>query len=89
MDQRFAVINLYVWRDLTLSLPTVHLRQSERYVKYGFRWKDADAKGREEIFERRGVQYSSLNRLANWYPDRDSPLDGMHAAFLGETCSYQ
>ncbi|KZV64692.1 hypothetical protein PENSPDRAFT_639268, partial [Peniophora sp. CONT] len=59
-----------------------HLRQSERYVKYAFRWLDADTKGRDEIFERRGIQYSSLDRLADWYPDRDSPLDGMHAAFL-------
>lgn len=55
-------------------------------MKYAFRWLDADAKGRDEIFERRGIQYSSLDRLADWYPDRDSPLDGMHAAFLGIVC---
>ncbi|KAI0819258.1 hypothetical protein BC628DRAFT_1333482, partial [Trametes gibbosa] len=59
-------------------------RSDERYLKYAFKARHADAATRTEITERRGIRWSILNVLPDWMPARDSPPDFMHAAYLGE-----
>ncbi|KAI1792694.1 hypothetical protein LXA43DRAFT_1130213 [Ganoderma leucocontextum] len=63
---------------------TFEYREDGRYLKYAFRARDADEATRTEIAERRGVRWSVLNLLPDWFPARDGPPDFMHAAYLGE-----
>ncbi|KAI0351281.1 hypothetical protein OH77DRAFT_1567406 [Trametes cingulata] len=63
---------------------TFKYREDGRYLKYAFRARQADQATREEIAERRGVRWSVLNLLPDWFPARDGPVDFMHAAYLGE-----
>ncbi|KAH9850227.1 hypothetical protein C2E23DRAFT_861486 [Lenzites betulinus] len=55
-----------------------------RYLKYAFRARYKDQETRDVISERRGVRWSALNLLPDWFPSRDGPPDFMHAAYLGE-----
>lgn len=58
-------------------------RKDERYLKYAFRAQNKDQASRQEISERRGIRWSVLNLLPDWFPVRDSPPDFMHGAYLG------
>ncbi|KAJ2970782.1 hypothetical protein NUW54_g12655 [Trametes sanguinea] len=62
----------------------VELREEERFLKYAFRARDADPCTREEIAEERGIRWSVLNLLPEWYPVSSTPIEFMHGAFLGE-----
>ncbi|OSD03378.1 hypothetical protein PYCCODRAFT_1365629 [Trametes coccinea BRFM310] len=62
----------------------VELREEERFLKYAFRARDADPCTREEIAEERGIRWSALNLLPEWYPVSSTPTEFMHGAFLGE-----
>ncbi|KAL7279486.1 hypothetical protein ACG7TL_007329 [Trametes sanguinea] len=58
-------------------------RDENRFLKYAYRARDADAATREEIAEERGVRWSALNVLPDWMPVMNTPTEFMHAAFLG------
>lgn len=60
------------------------MRNDWRFLKYAFRARDLDLDRREEIAERRGIRWSVMNELPDWLPGRDSPVEFMHAIFLGE-----
>ncbi|KAI9063735.1 hypothetical protein FKP32DRAFT_1571273 [Trametes sanguinea] len=59
-------------------------RDENRFLKYAYRARHADAATREEIAEERGVRWSALNALPEWMPVTNTPTEFMHAAFLGE-----
>ncbi|OBZ72321.1 hypothetical protein A0H81_07736 [Grifola frondosa] len=61
-----------------------HLHEDWHFLKYAFLWRNTDAYDHDEIHEKRGVLWSSLNILPDWLPARDSLTDFMHAAYLGE-----
>ncbi|OJT11593.1 hypothetical protein TRAPUB_11902 [Trametes pubescens] len=63
---------------------TFKYREDARYIKYAFRARAKDAAEREKISERRGIRWSALDLLPDWFPSRDGPPDFMHAAYLGE-----
>lgn len=58
-------------------------REEERFLKYAFRARYANAETREEIADERGVRWSSLDLLPGWLPVTSTPTEFMHAAFLG------
>jgi hypothetical protein len=53
-------------------------------LKYAFRARHAEQDEREEIAEKKGVRWSALNKLPGWMPAQNSPLEFMHATFLGK-----
>ena len=59
------------------------MRDDRRFLKYAYRWKDANPEEREKIETDRGVSWSTFAALPGWLPARDSPIDFMHAVFLG------
>ncbi|KAI0740484.1 hypothetical protein C8Q76DRAFT_607829, partial [Earliella scabrosa] len=61
------------------------LREEGRYLKYAFRARSADPATRKELADERGVRWSALDDLPDWWPASDAPPDFMHAAYLGET----
>ena len=60
------------------------MRDERRFRKYAYRWRDASTEEREKIETERGVSWSTLTSLPGWMPARDSPIDFMHAVFLGK-----
>lgn len=46
--------------------------------------READKKEREEIANKKGVRWSALDELPGWMPAKNSPLEFMHATFLGK-----
>lgn len=69
-------------------LAVFRLRKDWRYLKYAFRARHADPDEREELAEKKGVRWSALDALPAWLPARNSPLEFMHATFLGLTLSH-
>ncbi|CDO77902.1 hypothetical protein BN946_scf184624.g1 [Trametes cinnabarina] len=59
-------------------------RDDNRFLKYAYLSRDADAEQREEIAELRGVRWSVLDEIPGFNPAVNSPVDFMHAAYLGE-----
>lgn len=60
-------------------------RNPWRFLKYAFVSHECETEEhREEIAEKRGVRWSSLNTHPDWLPNRDSPFDPMHGGSLGE-----
>ncbi|RDX44360.1 hypothetical protein OH76DRAFT_1458045 [Lentinus brumalis] len=65
--------------------PTKFVHRNDwRFLKYAFRWREADEDGRTEIVENRGVEWSILNLLPGWLPMKKSPSDMMHGAYLAQ-----
>ena len=60
------------------------MRDERRFLKYAYWWRDASTEEREKIETDRGVSWSTLTSLPGWMPTRDSPIDFMHAVFLGK-----
>ena len=60
------------------------MRDERRFLKYAYRWKDAGPQERLRIEEQRGVSWTTFSGLPGWMPARDSPVDFMHAVFLGK-----
>ncbi|KAJ7262555.1 hypothetical protein C8J57DRAFT_1231919 [Mycena rebaudengoi] len=57
-------------------------RDDSRHLKYAFRARDASPEVAEDIFRKRGVHWSSMNELVNWFPAKSSSVDPMHAFML-------
>ncbi|KIK91508.1 hypothetical protein PAXRUDRAFT_797245 [Paxillus rubicundulus Ve08.2h10] len=58
------------------------LRDPWRYIKYAFRSHDVDPEEAAEIFERRGVSWSSFALLPCWLPSVNSVVEFMHCVYL-------
>lgn len=61
------------------------MRDDRRFLKYAYRWKDGSPEERDDIETQRGVSWSTFDALPGWMPARDSPVDFMHAVFLGQS----
>lgn len=60
------------------------LRDPWRYIRYAFRARSAEDADKQEIFDRRGVSWSPLNRLPGWLPSLNSVVEFMHCVYLCE-----
>ena len=77
---------MYLLRHVVLSCYRIEFRKREewRHIKYAFRARDADPEEREEIADKKGVRWSALDVLGGWFSAKNSPLEFMHAMFLGK-----
>lgn len=64
-------------------VPEFQLRDDWEYLQHAFRAKDADRAERNEISSEHGIRWSALDDLPGWLPAKNSPLEFMHATFLG------
>ncbi|VDC05126.1 unnamed protein product [Peniophora sp. CBMAI 1063] len=58
------------------------LRSDWRYLKYAYHSQHLSDAQKKEVWEKRGVQWSELDRLPGWMPSVNSPLDLLHGGFL-------
>lgn len=72
---------------ICLNLPTgaiaFEMRDQSRFIKYGYKARDEAQAVRDEISKKHGKRWSALDQLPGWFPGRDSPLEPVHASFLG------
>lgn len=63
------------------------LRNDWRYLKYAFLHARASAESNtelaQEIFDRKGIQFSPLYKLPGFMPSASAPPDYMHGMYLG------
>ncbi|KAJ7236617.1 hypothetical protein C8J57DRAFT_1439267 [Mycena rebaudengoi] len=57
-------------------------RDDKRHLKYAFRVRDTSPEIAEDIFRNRGIRWSIMNELANWFPAASSSIEPMHCIFL-------
>lgn len=53
------------------------------FIRHAHEARDELPLIREEIAKKHGKRWSALDELPGWLPGRDSPLEPVHASFLG------
>ncbi len=79
-----SVLFALIYLTASFHFTEFHLRDDWRYLKYAFMSQRAGPELREQIADKKGVRWSSLNSLPGWLPAQCSPLEFMHATFLGK-----
>jgi len=74
---------------VSLTIPEFKYRKDWRYIKYAYRSRSADPKAADEIAAKRGVRWSVLNELPNWFPSSNSVIDFMHCVYLCKCCLFR
>ncbi|KAI0064202.1 hypothetical protein BV25DRAFT_1800806, partial [Artomyces pyxidatus] len=65
---------------------TFEKRNDWKYLKYAYRSQATDDPALQDaIFEKRGVRWSVMDKLPNWFPAQSGVIDFMHSMFLGIT----
>lgn len=65
--------------------PVCKARQSAVQLKDSFRWRDTEDPGeREDLGRETGKRFSSFDELPGFEPAATSPVEPMHAWYLGK-----
>jgi hypothetical protein len=65
--------------------PEFKYREKWRYIKYAYRSRNTDPDGADDIAARRGVRWSVIDELPDWFPSGKSVIEFMHCVYL---CKY-